>query len=185
MTDSYSASVLVRAFDDPADGEALKSRELILLLLERTPAPFSRRQFTPGHITASGLVVSPDGDRILLVHHRRLDRFLLPGGHVEDDDARVADTARREVVEETGALLRDEPVPTLVSLDVHGIPPRKSEPYHLHHDLTFAFQACSDEVRPNAEARSVVWCDPAEFDRYALPNNIRRAWLRVCGQRNG
>jgi 8-oxo-dGTP pyrophosphatase MutT (NUDIX family) len=185
MTDPYSASVLVRSFYDPADGAALKSCELILLLLERTSAPFSRRQFTPGHITASGLVISPDGGRILLVHHRRLDRFLLPGGHVEDEDASVAETARREVVEETGALLRSDSVPALVSLDVHGIPPRKGEPYHLHHDLTFAFHASANEVRPNAEARSVVWCDPAEFDRYGLPNNIRRAWLRVCGQRNG
>ena len=46
---------------DPSDGHALKSLDLILMLLDCSPAPFSRDQFTPGHITTSGLVLSPDG----------------------------------------------------------------------------------------------------------------------------
>ena len=58
-------------------GEALKSRELILSLLERSPEPFSRSQLTPGQISCTGLVI--DRERLLIVHHRRLDRWLLPG----------------------------------------------------------------------------------------------------------
>src|SRR5438309_7839913 len=79
-----------------------KSRELILMLLASTADPFSRHQFHSGHITCTGLVLAPDGERLLLVHHRRLDRWLLPGGHVEAEDAEIWDAARREVVEETG-----------------------------------------------------------------------------------
>jgi 8-oxo-dGTP pyrophosphatase MutT (NUDIX family) len=167
------------AFSDASDGEALKSRDLALMLLERSPAPFSRDQFTPGHITASGLVLAPDGVSILLVHHRRLDRWLQPGGHVELEDATVADSARREVIEETGAVLAPEAPSRLIGVDVHGIPPKGSEPYHLHHDLLFSFRALSDHFQVSPESRAVLWCNPAEFDRYSLPANIRRAYARL------
>jgi 8-oxo-dGTP pyrophosphatase MutT (NUDIX family) len=178
MITAQTVSALVRGFEDGADGAALKSRELVLLLLAETPAPFSRRQYTPGHITCSGLVVSPDGGRLLLVHHRRLDRWLLPGGHVEPEDAAIDDAGRREVVEETGAVLaagRSQ----LIGIDVHGIPARRNEPYHLHHDLLFFFRAEEDVCRVSEESRDVLWCTPAEFDRYDLPANIRRAWARA------
>src|SRR5580698_3369438 len=126
---------LIRSFNDPSDGAALKSLELILMILACSPNPFSRAQFTPGHITSTGLVLAADGERLLMVYHRRLDRWLLPGGHVEPDDAEIWDTAQREVEEETGADLWHDLAPQLVGIDVHGIPARREEPYHLHHDL--------------------------------------------------
>jgi 8-oxo-dGTP pyrophosphatase MutT (NUDIX family) len=180
MIQAGAVADLVRAFSDSSDGEASKSRELILLLLEHVPNAFSRDNFTPGHITCSGLVLAPDGERLLLVHHRRLDRWLLPGGHVEPDDSTISDAARREVLEETGAILvPDPPIDPLVSVDVHGIPAHRRDPYHLHHDLTFFFQAVSEGFRVSEESRAVVWCAPSAFDAYQLPVNIRRAWSRV------
>lgn len=178
MIDAGGVAALVEAAAMEGDGEALKSRELILLLLAVSPEPFSRFQFTPGHITCTGLVLSPDGRRVLLVHHRRLGRWLLPGGHVEPEDAAVWDTARREVMEETGTDLASDAQPALVSLDVHGIPPKRSEPYHLHHDLVFQFQAHGDAIRVSEESRAVAWCAPADFDRYEVPGNVRRACRR-------
>jgi len=178
MPEAAAVAALVRDYRDDSDGAAMKSRELVLLLLERTPAPFSRQQFTPGHVTGTGLVLAPDGERILLVHHRRLDRWLLPGGHVEPEDATAGDAARREVIEETGAVLTDHGQPALIGIDVHGIPPRKSEPYHLHHDLMFSFQATSEHFQVSSESREVLWCAPAEFGQYEIPGNIRRAYER-------
>src|SRR3954454_7763471 len=124
MIDSHSVADFVRAFTDDADGELVKSRDLVLHLLDFTPDPFSRHQFIPGHITCTGLVRSPNRSAVLLVHHNRLDRWLLPGGHVELEDAEIWDAARREVVEETGALLEDRTA-RLIGVDVHGIPPGK------------------------------------------------------------
>jgi 8-oxo-dGTP pyrophosphatase MutT (NUDIX family) len=173
---------LVRSFDDPTDGAALKSCELILTLLECSPAPFSRAQFCPGHITCTGLVVAPDSPRVLLVHHRRLDRWLLPGGHVEAVDAEIWDTARRETVEETGASLAPDSAPRLAGLDVHGIPAGKGEPYHLHHDLLFHFRATAEKLLVSEESRAVVWCSPDEFERYAVPDNVRRAYRRFAAR---
>ena len=132
-----AVTALLQRFDPADDGEAAKSKELVLALLASSPEPFSRRQFNPGHITCTGLVLSPGRDRILLVLHRRLQRWLLPGGHVEPDDPVIGDAARREVVEETGAVLRAGSPPLLVGVDVHGIPVRRDEPFHLHHDLRY------------------------------------------------
>jgi 8-oxo-dGTP pyrophosphatase MutT (NUDIX family) len=179
MIEAAGVAALVEAADFKADGQALKSRELILMLLGRSPQPFSRSQFTPGHITCTGLVLSPEGSRVLLVHHRRLDRWLLPGGHVEPEDAEIPDAARREVIEETSAKLLPDPWPSLISADVHGIPPKGAEPYHLHHDLVFLFRAGAEEVLVSEESRDVVWCAPAEFDRYNVPGNVRRAVGRI------
>ena len=64
--------------------------------------PFSRRRFDPGHFTASAFVLSPDGGSIVMIRHRRLDRWLQPGGHVEAHDRDVKEAARREAIEEAG-----------------------------------------------------------------------------------
>ncbi len=181
MIETHSVAGLVEGFDPRGDGEAAKSRELVLGMLAATAAPFWRRQFTPGHITCSGLVLSPDGGRILLVLHRRLRRWLLPGGHVEAEDACIGDAGRREAIEETGAILTPDPAPLLAGVDVHGIPPRRDEPYHLHHDLMFFYRAASEALRPSEEVREVAWCAMAEFDGYQLPGNIRRGLARAVG----
>ena len=177
-----AVAALLRQFDSTGDGEAAKSQELVLALLSSSPEPFSRRQFNPGHITCTGLVLSPGRDRILLVLHRRLQRWLLPGGHVEPDDPLIGDAGRREVVEETGAILRADSSPLLVGVDVHGIPPRRDEPFHLHHDLIFRFQAASDVFQASEEVREVAWCSVAEFDRYQLPGSILRSYARALGR---
>lgn len=179
MIEPAAVTQLLQQFDPAGDGEGAKSQELILALLARSADPFSRRQFNPGHITCTGLVLGPGRDRVLLVLHRRLQRWLLPGGHVEPEDARIGDAGRREVVEETGAMLRADAQPPLVGVDVHGIPPRRDEPFHLHHDLIFGFQAVSDSFLVSDEVREVAWCSVAEFDRYELPGSIRRAYARA------
>ena len=95
---------------------------------------------------------------------------------MEPADAAIDDAARREVDEETGARLADGA--QLIGLDVHGIPPKRGEPLHLHHDLLFLFRAVGEEVRVSDESHAIAWCGPAEFDRYQLPGNVRRAYAR-------
>lgn len=170
---------LVAEFDAPDDGAAMKSRELILGMLADTPEPLSRNQFTPGHITCTGLVLGPSLDRLLLVDHARLRRWLLPGGHVEPEDPSLEDAARREVLEETAAELDPDFAPVLAGLDVHGIPPKRGEPYHLHHDVVFTFRAVSERAIRSEESRAVAWCSAAEFDRFGVPPNVRMAFARM------
>jgi 8-oxo-dGTP pyrophosphatase MutT (NUDIX family) len=163
-----------------ASPEEEKSRELILALLEYTEAPFSRDQFHPGHITCTALVVHPDGKRVLLVHHHRHRRWLLPGGHVEESDATLGDAARREAVEETAVRIAAGSVARLAGMDVHGIPARKGEPFHLHHDLIFALDAESSDIACTDEAPEVAWSGIDEVHRYGVPANIVAAVRRVA-----
>ena len=72
----------------------------IRALVETQRDCFERSCF-PGHVTASAWLLSPDGKRFLLTHHRKLDRWLQLGGHA-DGDPDVAAVALREAREESG-----------------------------------------------------------------------------------
>ena len=48
-----------------------------------------------GHFTGSAWLVSGDGQRVLLTHHRKLDRWLQLGGHA-DGSGDLAEVALRE-----------------------------------------------------------------------------------------
>jgi 8-oxo-dGTP pyrophosphatase MutT (NUDIX family) len=178
MIQASHAIRLVESFE-PAPEEQ-KSRELILALLELSAAPFSRHQFNPGHITCSAVVLDPERRRVLLMHHHRFRRWLLAGGHVEETDATLAETAGRETTEETTVRVAREI--GLVGLDVHGIPARKGkhEPFHLHHDLIFAFEAESDAIATTDEAPQVVWATRDQLPEYNLPPNVARALMRAA-----
>jgi 8-oxo-dGTP pyrophosphatase MutT (NUDIX family) len=177
MPSTDEALRLATSFEPSAEEE--KSRELIVALLQQTPAPFSRHQFQPGHITCTALVLHPDGRRVLLVHHHRLRRWLLPGGHVEESDATLADAARREALEETEVRIAPASSAPLTGMDVHGIPAHKGEPFHLHHDLIFALDAESSDITRTEEAPDVAWCGMDEAGRYDLPASIIRAFERA------
>lgn len=68
------------------------------------------------HFTASACVFNDDG-AMLLVHHRKLDLWLYPGGHIENDEA-PDEAAKREVFEETGieVAIIAEPLPTYANV---------------------------------------------------------------------
>jgi 8-oxo-dGTP pyrophosphatase MutT (NUDIX family) len=159
-----------------------KSLDLIQSLLTGTPQPFSREQFHPGHITATGLVFHPHIPAVAMVLHARLQRWLLPGGHVEPNDPSILAAAAREVHEETGLLVEGG---SIVGADVHPIPARCRdgqliEPYHYHHDILVAFRANSAELSLSGESLDLRWVSPAEFDAFAVPPNIRRAYTRAA-----
>lgn len=168
-------------FDPGSDGRAALSLGRTRALLEQSSAPFSRSKFDPGHITASGLVLSPARDRVLLVFRRRLQRWLQPGGHVEPEDADLIAAARREVLEETGVGLDPYVVPALIGVDVHLIPARSDEPPHLHHDLVFRFVALGDGAIAPEVGRDVRWGDISRLAEVDPDDALRRSVRRALG----
>ncbi len=170
---------LLERFDPAADGLASKSRELTLEMLRLTSAPFSRKQFTPGHVTCTALVFHPDQPKVLLMHHHRLKRWLLPGGHVEKSDVTLADAAAREAEEETRVRIDPRSKPRLAGVDVHGIPAKKAEPFHLHHDLIWSFRAQSAEITITSEAPAVLWAAESDWKRLQVAESIRNSILRA------
>lgn len=174
-----TAIQIVSRFEPAGDGIARKSKELALNMLAHSAAPFSRHQFMPGHITCTALVLHPDGVRVLLMHHHRLHRWLLPGGHVEESDVSLAAAAAREAFEETLVEIDPGVEPVLVGIDVHGIPPKRNKPFHLHHDLIWRFRAITDRIEKSPEAPQVMWTSVADWERLAVPESIRNSIRRA------
>jgi 8-oxo-dGTP pyrophosphatase MutT (NUDIX family) len=179
---TQTAIAILESLETAADGLARKSRKLTLDLLAHTPAPFSRAQFTPGHITCTALVLHPQNGSILLMHHHRLHVWLLPGGHIEPSDTSLAAAAAREAFEET--LVRIDPChePFLASVDVHGIPPKRDEPFHLHHDLIWCFRAVSAEIETTDEATAVLWANEEDCHRLNVAESIHNSMARTALQ---
>jgi 8-oxo-dGTP pyrophosphatase MutT (NUDIX family) len=98
------------------------------------------RKTYPGHITASGIVLSKDC--MLMVRHPFLGKWLQPGGHVDCDEM-PQQAAMREVEEEAGipvrlhAWHRWNHFP--IDIDIHAIPANegKSEAAHVHYDFRY------------------------------------------------
>src|SRR5438105_10816886 len=122
---------------EPLDDEEAAHRAAILALVESEPLCFSRTTYTPGHVTGSLFIVCAATGKVLLHHHRRLDKWLQMGGH-DDGERDAAATALREGREESGLVDLTLLSPEILDLDVHSIPAGKGEPPHLHHDVRYA-----------------------------------------------
>lgn len=122
-------------------------------LVTHSPDCFERA-CRPGHVTGSAWVLSHDHGHCLLVHHRKLNRWLQPGGHA-DGDSNIANVALREVREESGLtkieLLRTQGEIVPLDVDVHLIPARTNssgtviEDAHEHHDIRFLVLAAEGQ----------------------------------------
>jgi 8-oxo-dGTP pyrophosphatase MutT (NUDIX family) len=119
---------------------------------------YSRKNFD-GHFTASAFLLDVVRDKVLFLQHKKLKRWLQPGGHIDETDASLLAAAVREVCEETGfqsinLQLVEE---NIFDLDAHEIPlnPKKDEPAHIHFDIRYLFQVNNGaEIVFNAEEAS-------------------------------
>ncbi len=132
-------------------------RDRMLGLLDSSGDPFSRDHFEPGHFTASGFILSPDGGSVLLILHRKLSRWLQPGGHVDPGDVDLFAAACREIHEEVGIGDVSEALAGVFDVDIHPIPARKVEPAHEHFDVRFLVRAQSTEITRNDETHDAAW----------------------------
>lgn len=169
-----SLLALLSRFEPDGPDEALHLASIVALV-SGSAGCFSRSHFVPGHVTASAFVVDPATGRLLLHHHRRLDRWLQMGGHVDPGEAPL-DAALREAREESGldALVPLDRGP--FDLDVHPIPAGKGEPDHLHFDVRWALAARHPEriAADPAESLALAWFDlDAAAARMAEPAGAR------------
>jgi len=115
------------------------------------------RNLSTGHLTASAWVLDENRAHALLLHHGKLNIWVQPGGHVENDTDMLS-AAWREAREESG-LHEIRPVSNCIfDVDVHEIPARRKEPAHFHYDLRFLFTADRNaKLILTAESKSLAW----------------------------
>jgi 8-oxo-dGTP pyrophosphatase MutT (NUDIX family) len=161
--DPRAAALLdeLRAYRLEAEADDAERASLARLLefVSTAPDPLSRTAST-SHVTGSTVVAAPGGRAFLLVRHRRLGRWLQPGGHVDPEDASVRAAALREAREETGAS-DIEPIDDgkgILDVDVHPIPAFEDRPAHIHYDIRYLAISRS-EAGPGEEAEvtAVAW----------------------------
>ena len=141
--------------------------------VEQHPDCFER-SLAIGHVTGSAWIVSPDGQQVVLVHHRKLDRWLQPGGHA-DGDPDVANVALREAQEETGLTSIQLVSPAIYDVDIHLIPERKNEPAHYHYDIRFKMTAdTAESFRHTPETKDIRWVLLSEIEEYTHEKSVIR-----------
>jgi hypothetical protein len=144
-------------------GRVARFREFV----ERRADCFER-SCVEGHITGSAWILSPDGRRVLLTHHRKLGRWLQLGGHA-DGVPDAHEVALCEAREESGMQQFEtlptgaDPVP--LDLDVHRIPARPGEPAHLHYDVRFLLRALPGQrLRRSPESLDLGWFERTRLE---------------------
>lgn len=159
---------LVTAYLDRHPGE----RPTLGPLLEALDAPseVAARETLPGHITCSAAVIDRNGRVLHIRHNASGGKWLLPGGHVEPEDATLMATAVREVHEETGihpaalaqsAAFCHEPA----DIDVHSIDAAKGEPAHQHYDFRFVFHLVPPSAETTVQTEEVSGTDWRPIDQ--------------------
>lgn len=168
----------------PADDRESEDLSEIVRFVAAERDPFDRGN-RHAHLTGSAFVISEDGRRVLLLHHRKLGRWLQPGGHADPGEDSGERVALREAREETGiaGLALHPRAPRPLDVDVHDIPARGEEPAHQHLDLRYlvvapAHAALAPSVR---EARVTRWFTWDELPSLDLDPGLVRGLQKARG----
>jgi 8-oxo-dGTP pyrophosphatase MutT (NUDIX family) len=160
----------------PMDSDESDSLGYALSFIKAHEDCFDRTQ-TAGHITGSAWIVNQSWDKVLLIHHKKLNKWLQPGGHC-DGSTDVIGTAFREAQEETGI------TPKLISEEIfdvaaHNIPAKGDEPSHIHYDMRYLFEANDTLplVMEEGKANDIRWVPLEELEALVGDNDTFKGTL--------
>ena len=173
----------IKAFT-PWNEQEATDKQLLLARLEEKDV-FIRANKV-GHFTASGWVVSPDRQKVLMVYHNIYDSWAWMGGHA-DGETDLRAVAEREIQEESGIRdlrLLDEEIFSLEVLTVDGH--EKKGQYvssHLHYNVTYLFEADTEQetaLKPD-ENSGVRWIKEEDLVKMVSePWFLERIYSKLC-----
>lgn len=144
------------------------------------------RKNMQGHLATKSFLLSNDGSKVLLLHHKALDKWLQPGGHVDIEDKSLVEAARRELIEETGLSsvfyfpvnLENRHLP--INIECSQIPERleKEETEHTHYDFSFVFVARENAslTIDQSESNGANWIS---FEEFKQNTNFTETAIRI------
>ena len=135
---------------------------------------FSREQ-EYGHFTASCMLLNSDSTKFLLLHHKKLNIWLQPGGHCDGCEDTLS-VAIKEALEETSL---ESVVPvheSIFDLDIHQIPEFRGVPSHYHFDIRFLLKSNGDnQLQICDEVNDLKWVGfDEDLDEYKLNISVLR-----------
>jgi len=140
---------------------------------------FYKRSQTAGHVTGSAWIVNPAYTHALMLHHKKLDRWLQPGGHVEQEPD-VLTTALREAQEETGLAGFKIVSGDIFDIDMHTIPANRNEAEHLHYDIRYLLETELNAIPSvSDESNEVRWFSLEEIAEINDEPSIQRMILKT------
>ena len=165
------------------DSDEEQMRQRMLLFVKQNEDCF-KRELVIGHVTGSAWIVNPERTKTLMLHHRKLNRWLQPGGHSDGNPDTLA-VALREASEESGIDLKNiKPVyETIFDVDIHTIPTNKKEAQHDHFDVRFLLEI--DDQLPlisNEESNEVKWLALDEVNAFNDDRSIERMLKKTIGE---
>ncbi len=139
-----------------------------------------KRSLKTGHITASAWIINESGSSALLLHHKKLNRWLQPGGHA-DGDENIISVSRKEAIEETGITKLKLFNENIFDIDIHLIPGHKEISSHYHYDIRFLFIADNSEnFILSEESNDIAWISLKNINEYVNGNSsINRMILKT------
>lgn len=138
------------------------------------------------HFTASVWIISKTKlKKVLLVHHKKHNKWMQPGGHIEKFENPI-EAAIREVSEETGldiSFLKNKfqvlnsgdkflSVPEF--FQEQSIPAFKNEPEHFHLDISYVVEIEEQDLKLNRiELNDIGWFTKKEALTLKIHENTR------------
>ena len=146
---------------------------------------FDRTQWD-GHVTGSAWVVNPRRDHALLLHHKKLDMWLQPGGHADGDND-IHRVVIKETAEETGIdmdnirLVSEE----VFDVDVHVVYESAHDQRHKHFDVRFLLEIDDQLPIPgNNESHEIRWVPLYQVRHYNNALSLHRLVLKTQALHN-
>lgn len=129
------------------------------------------------HYCASAFVINPKNKKILLVKHGDYEKWLQPGGHIEEGET-PEEAAIREVYEETGLkiTLIGERFPREDDLiRPLGIQCNRKKDGNRFIDIIYASTPNDITIKPkiNDESTSIGWFSRNELDRMPVFQDVK------------
>lgn len=128
------------------------------------------------HFCASVFLINPEDKRILLVKHKKFNKWVQPGGHIEDEET-PEEAALRETYEETGIkvkLLGDRFPREDDFIKPLGIQRNRNKEGDVHIDIIYAGVPVNDvEGHISDESIDLHWFTRKELDYIDLFPDIK------------